>query len=1597
MPITSRQTGSLIAENWTKVYQTFRDADFTSYDFESLRKTMIDYIKVNYAEEYNDFTESSEFIALVDLIAYLGQSLAFRTDLNARENFIDTAERRDSILKLARLISYNPKRNIPASGYLKIDSISTTETIFDSDGLDLSNRIIIWNDLSNTNWFEQFVSVVNASLLQYQTFGRPSNAQTVNNVRTEEYGINLINNILPIYRFEASVNGLTTSFEVVSATSIGKNYVYEQKPNINQPFNILYRNDSNGNDSNNTGFFLYFKQGELNNLDFTIDTGVPNKIVNIDVDNINNSDLWLYSLDPSGFTDELWEQVVSTNVIYNTSSSKNIYQVNSRTNDQISLVFGDGAFSKIPQGKFRLYHRISNGNTYKITPDEIRGVQISFDYISRNNRVETITFRASLRYTVANAKARESADEIKQRAPQQYYTQNRMITGEDYNILPYTTFSDIKKVKSINRISSGLSRYLDTLDVTGKYSSTNIFGEDGVLYSEQSLDTIEFSYTSRLEVQKFIRNVFIPDVIDNKDVMHYYHDIVAPQVLIDLTVTEENILKDELYEITAVGNTDFIKYGAETNAVGHVFRANKDSKRNIEYTLTTSGNNHVLLNGPLTSYNPVTGPCNGNFGYSTSFSIKQGTSLDFTIFNAPPGALFTITRKYTGAGPDPWSPNPSTTSNNIIGIDGRYSAGLNLFTASGTYVYEINFISYNGNILDGPRRVYTLTVEPASLTETYTNFGLGYVEQVTQSGSMPNPDIRVRAGEIVYIKNLSSQPIHIKTSPVGGFLSNVITGSVTNNGTNFGTISWDTTGVTPGVYYYVSRDYTGKPYTIEDFVTESRGSYSAAVYRERALKILPLYTSNNEFILPNGDLRYGFYRNPDRGGLAYWTTNSLINNHNVETSEFYRIFFTAADAAETTFRHLTKNKQFLSGNGGGFFYDRPTTWPTNHLAGNIIVESFGTGTATSNYKWHLSSTETGVSTGFFSYNGKPVSIGPTVQSDRKVLSTGALVKFIPDYGYHFNSNFNMVRGPVQKSGDIMAKFAAITQIFGDGTNNGQGDFSNGTGPVRINLPIPTGSVVESIIPVFKNNIRTFIIDQIVDKIMANENFGLIYSSSAMNWVLVNSNSLSIPTSWWVKFEYNSVQKKYVVAYRNLKYTFHSPKETNFFFNPALQIYDSVNNEIINDKIRILDSNESLDDDYTWFIEREIKRMDGYVENKSINLTYADSNQDGVPDVYNLFEKVVSSTPFRTSYNSLGAQRAAARVNYIFRKNVGRYPSQAELDDYIGKIVAKTITIRDVDNISIALPEAVMFREGKITNRELVYFELVKNSTTGYDSYEWLDNNRVIDSYLTRSAILVDIKNYLVGQIFFARSDKQFYRCILDEFGSKTVTMGINSTSPSVMPKYRYFVGRQQLRYQYRHNSPNTNRIDPNISNIVDIYVLTAEYETNYRLWLEDTTGKVAKPAALTDLELQNKYGSLNNFKAMSDTIVIQSAQYKPLFGSKAEVKFQSIFKVVKNPGANVTDAEIKTSVIAAVNEFFSTENWDFGETFYFSELAAYLHKTLIPNIAAVIITSKNLNMTFGNLYQINSEPYELLISAATVDDVEIVSSITALELQPASV
>ena len=525
IPSTTNQL--LVAEDWTKIYQSFKNAEFKSYDFETLRRTMITYLRENYPEDFNDYIDSSEYIALIDLIAYLGQNLSFRIDLNARENFLETAERRDSVLRLARLINYNAKRNSPARGFLKITSISTTENVADSNGINLANSIVGWNDPSNSNWYQQFISIMNAAMASPTVFGKPYAAGTIDGIATEQYKINTSTPEVPIYSFNKSIAGTQMGFELVPSTFSGQDYVYEDTPLPGNQFGFIFKNDNKGSGSANTGFFVQFRQGNLTAQNFSVDNPVPNELVGVNVSNINDTDVWLWKMSEDNTKHQsLWTKVSATtgnNVIYNSLNlnDRDIYSVLTRDNDQIDLSFADGSFGNLPNGPFRLYYRQSNGLSYIIKPEQLNNISVQIPYYSQNGQSNALTLVLSLQYTVTNSVGSESNADVKLKAPQAYYTQNRMITAEDYNIAPLTVDADILKVKSVNRTASGISKYYELSDVSGKYSSTDIFADDGALYQEDKEYNFEFTFNSRNEVVSVVKSQLAP-IVDAPNFYAFY-------------------------------------------------------------------------------------------------------------------------------------------------------------------------------------------------------------------------------------------------------------------------------------------------------------------------------------------------------------------------------------------------------------------------------------------------------------------------------------------------------------------------------------------------------------------------------------------------------------------------------------------------------------------------------------------------------------------------------------------------------------------------------------------------------------------------------------------------------------------------------------------------------------------------------------------------------------------------------------------------------------------------------------------------------------------------------------------------------------------
>jgi hypothetical protein len=545
MTTTSRQNNLILNQDWTRIYQTFKNADFRSYDFENLRRVIITYLRENYPEDFNDYIESSEYMALIDAVAFLGQSLAFRIDLASRENFIELAETKESVLRIARMLSYNAKRTVAASGLLKFTTVSTTDTIIDSNGKNLAQQLITWNDPTNVNWLEQFLTVLNSAMADNTEFGRSQGSATIQGIPTEQYRFRTVTADVPLFSFSKTVASRGVNFEIVSTAFKNSENIYEEPPVPGNQLGFVYRNDGSGPGSANTGFFLLFKQGSLELADFAVEVPTTNEKIAVDAGNINNDDVWLFSLNSQGAQLEEWTKVsslVGNNIAYNsvTQDIRNIYAINTKENDNIDLVFADGVYGNLPQGAFRVFYRTSNGLSYTIYPNELRGINISILYRNKNNVEHTLTIGLALQSTVANSAASEDIDNIRANAPAVYYTQNRMITAEDYNLAPLLGSQNIVKIKAVNRTSSGISRNFDILDATGKYSSINVFGDDGYIYKQQDESVLSFKFTSRIDIINFIRRNIEP-VFTDTEVYNFYFTNFDKILFTDVNTTWQSV------------------------------------------------------------------------------------------------------------------------------------------------------------------------------------------------------------------------------------------------------------------------------------------------------------------------------------------------------------------------------------------------------------------------------------------------------------------------------------------------------------------------------------------------------------------------------------------------------------------------------------------------------------------------------------------------------------------------------------------------------------------------------------------------------------------------------------------------------------------------------------------------------------------------------------------------------------------------------------------------------------------------------------------------------------------------------------------------
>ncbi len=472
------------AESWERAYEVFQQVNFSAFDFITIKESMIEYIKLYFPEDFNDYIESNEFIAILELFAYSAELLAYRLDLNAHENFLTTAQRKESVLRLAKLISYKASRNIPARGLAKIQSIQTTETLTDASGINLANVRVRWNDRNNANWKDQFLLIINRVLQQPFGSVSPEERVQVEDVVFELYDVDNIPSISGVSSFQTQVSSQSINMEIVpqELTEFGP---VERQPERSQPLSITHASDGLGDGSDTTGFMFFLKQGKLNRQVSSFDGVTPNQTFALANVGINDTDVWINNVDSDdGSTISKWEEVdiaASQNIIFNTTETRNKFEIETLDQDGVRIIFGDGEFATIPSGTFDFWNRTSLTDPVVIPQNAIQGQVVAFTYRDVNGNVQTVTFTFSLINTLQNASATETLDHIRRTAPSVYYTQDRMVNAQDYNTFLLQDPS-IAKLRAVNRTFAGDSKFIPWHDPSETYENVKIFGNDLLLY-----------------------------------------------------------------------------------------------------------------------------------------------------------------------------------------------------------------------------------------------------------------------------------------------------------------------------------------------------------------------------------------------------------------------------------------------------------------------------------------------------------------------------------------------------------------------------------------------------------------------------------------------------------------------------------------------------------------------------------------------------------------------------------------------------------------------------------------------------------------------------------------------------------------------------------------------------------------------------------------------------------------------------------------------------------------------------------------------------------------------------------------------------------
>ena len=123
---------------YTVPKKSVKEVRYLNKDFTSFKDNLIEFTKIYFPKEYNDFNESSPGMMFIEMASYVGDVLSYYIDNQFKESLLAFAEEKRTVYNMAQSLGYKPKLSSPAT--TNVDVFQTVPALSSGAGASYTTK-----------------------------------------------------------------------------------------------------------------------------------------------------------------------------------------------------------------------------------------------------------------------------------------------------------------------------------------------------------------------------------------------------------------------------------------------------------------------------------------------------------------------------------------------------------------------------------------------------------------------------------------------------------------------------------------------------------------------------------------------------------------------------------------------------------------------------------------------------------------------------------------------------------------------------------------------------------------------------------------------------------------------------------------------------------------------------------------------------------------------------------------------------------------------------------------------------------------------------------------------------------------------------------------------------------------------------------------------------------------------------------------------------------------------------------------------------------------------------------------------------------------